>query len=330
VKHRLIGAVLFGFGVLFIVIAVGLRVQVGPAVTGIPYDQERSFSTSIATGATAMQASPDGIKILQNVDLRSVTNIVPNPKVADTSLPESLKGKAVVWTVYSTTSRNDNPNSKVSESSTELALDRVSGEAANWDGAWIEESERTPVKIAYKGIVYKFPFHTEQKEYEFWDAKLRATAPVKFVKVEQIDGLEVYRFEQRIERREIPKPAAESLNALLGAVAPGATDAKMFYSINRVFWVEPVTGLGIKRQDQPFQELVPNKGPAVTLLKANFESKPEEVKQAAKDAAGSKMQLLTITLYAPIGLGVLGFVLCLVGVLVTRRGERPSPGAHAI
>ncbi|MFV1134992.1 porin PorA family protein, partial [Klebsiella pneumoniae] len=91
VKHRIIGAVLFGFGVLLLVIAVGLRVQVTPAVTGIPYDQERSTSVSVAKGATALQASPEGIKILQNVDLRSVTDIVPNPKVADTELPDTEK-----------------------------------------------------------------------------------------------------------------------------------------------------------------------------------------------------------------------------------------------
>ena len=52
---RVFGTVLFGLGVLCLVLAIGLPLYVAPAVTKLPYDLDKSTSLVEAKGATFLQ-----------------------------------------------------------------------------------------------------------------------------------------------------------------------------------------------------------------------------------------------------------------------------------
>lgn len=73
---RAMGALLFGLGVLFLILAVGLPVYVAPTVTKLPYDLEKSTSQVEAKGATFLQVKDGKPTVHNGIDLRSTTIVV--------------------------------------------------------------------------------------------------------------------------------------------------------------------------------------------------------------------------------------------------------------
>lgn len=168
-KHRAIGAVLFGGGVLLLALAAGLVFVVKPAMTKLPYDLEPTTSVAEAKGATFLQITDGDVGIYQ-ADLKSTVLVSPNAK-ATSELTGDLNGKAVVWEVGQTVDRTD-LKQLVSAYGAALALDRVSGAALEWDKEYLDDSG-TRQDVNFSGQLYKFPFNTEKKSYEIFDRDLR-------------------------------------------------------------------------------------------------------------------------------------------------------------
>lgn len=311
---RAMGTVLFGLGVLFVVLAVGLPFYVAPKATKLPYDLKKSVSVVEAKGATVLQIKQGKATVLTNTDLKSTTTVVPQPILTD-ELNKQFKDNAVVWDVYSTTARADN-GEKLSESSTEIALDRVSGVPVDWDGAWVNDGTKTTTKFV--GQIYKFPFHTEKKDYKFWDAEMGASAPMaKFEAVDNVGGVEVYRFKQVIPWYKT-NTATSDIEFLLSQLAPTAKSGEVWYQNTRTLWVEPVTGAFLNVREQREQELRDDTGAKTTLLKADFSYNTQTRDNSVKTAKDNKTKLQLISLWGPIGLGILGLILVIVGGLMTR------------
>jgi hypothetical protein len=324
---RVAGTILFGLGVLFVVLAVGLPLYVAPTATKLPYDLKRSTSVVEAHNATFLQLKAGAPPtVYTNKDLRSTTTVVPQPILTD-QLQKEFMDKAVVWDVYSTTARVDNGD-KISESVTEIALDRVSGVPVDWSGAWVNDGTKTTTKFA--GQIYKFPFHAERKDYKFWDGEMGASAPpAKFEAVDSVGGVEVYRFKQVIPWFKTDTDAG-SVSFLLSTFAPKAKSGEVWYQNTRTLWVEPVTGAFLNVREQREQELRDDTGGRTTLLKADFSYTKETQDNSVKTAKDNKSQIALVSLWGPIVLGVLGLVLIIVGGLMMRnrtyRGEHTEYG----
>jgi hypothetical protein len=323
---RVVGIVLFGIGVLFIVLAVGLPLYVAPAVTKLPYDLARTTSIVEAKNATFLQVKPDGATINANKDLRSTTNVVPRPDLTERQQKE-LNDKAVIWDVYSSTARIDN-GEKISESITEIALDRVSGVPVAWSGAFVDDGTKTNTKFA--GQIYKFPFHTAKKDYQYWDGELGASAPAaKFEGVETVGGVEVYRFKQTIPwSKTVSDPG--TISFLLSTFAKGATSGDIWYRNTKTLWVEPVTGAFLNVREERELQLRDDKNGAATLLRADFTYTKETMDNSVKTAKDNKTKIELISVYAPIGLGVLGLILLITGPLLMRRKAEDYEAGHSL
>ncbi|MEV4658872.1 DUF3068 domain-containing protein [Micromonospora sp. NPDC049301] len=322
-KHRAIGAVLFGGGVLLLALAAGLVFVVKPAMTKLPYDLEASTSVAEAKGATFLQIANGAIAINQG-DLKSTVLVTPN-REQTAELSGDLEGDTVVWTVGQTVDRTDTKE-LVNAYGATLALDRVSGAAVNWDGQYLDDTG-TREKVNFAGQVYKFPFNTEKRSYDVFDRDLRKALPAEFKGTEDVNGLEAYRFEQVITDQQL-NLAPDRVALLLGALAPGATQGRMTYSNTRTLWVDPVTGSYVKVREVQSKALVPDVGTPVSLLKADFTYNDATIEASVKRANESRGQLTTLGVYAPIGVAVLGLVLIVVGLLVARRGGT-APAAEA-
>ncbi|MGS2612924.1 DUF3068 domain-containing protein [Micromonospora sp. LZ34] len=323
-KHRAIGAVLFGLGVLLLMFAAGLAFVVAPAVTKLPYDLDRSASVAEAPKARFLQTKKVGDKVeikIHQATLRSTVAVQPNVK-ATADLTGNLDSTAVVWTVGQTVDRTD-LKEQVSAYAAELAVDRVSGEGLPWSGQWLDEAQERAA-VQFEGQVYKFPFNTEKKEYRIYDRDLRKALPAHYKGTEKVDGVEVYRFEQVIAGQPLQMDAAR-VAALLGTFAPGATEGKVVYSNTRTVWVEPLTGSYVKVREVQRKVLVPNSGAGTVLLDATFDSTSDSVAASLKRARESRLQLQAIGLYGPITLTVLGIAAIIGGLLMARRRGDLSP-----
>jgi hypothetical protein len=322
-RSRVVGAVLIGLGVLALVFAGGLGFLVAPKVEQLPYDMNPTQSVAEAPNATFLQIT-DGAAAVNTGTLRSTIRVQPDAK-ATADLEGPLDGKALVWLVGQEVVRTDT-NALVSAYSTSLAVDRRTGAAQEWNKAWLDTgNDRQPVK--YAGQTYKFPFGTEKKTYEIFDRDILTALPAKFIKTEQIGGLETYQFTQEIQNAEQTLPA-DRLAVILGQLLPGATTGKVNYSNTRTVWVDPTTGQFIMVQEKQNKALVAGDGRSVTILDATFTYTDDTITKAADTSKDNRQRLALVGTYAPIGLAVLGLILLIVGVLLLARRPRTA-GAPA-
>ncbi|NYF55847.1 hypothetical protein HDA35_001678 [Micromonospora purpureochromogenes] len=319
------GAALFGLGVLLLVVAAGLPLYVAPAVTKLPYDLARTTSKAQAVNARALKVTVSGGSVsieVPQATLVSNVEVIPQPEDTADRLPKDLAGKAVIWDVFQTVKNADN-GEVFSQYSTELALDRVSGAAVEWDEQWLNETgeDKTPVgNVAYEGQIYKFPFNTKKKDYEVFDRDLKRSTPAKFTGTEAVRGVEAYRFEQRIENETLNTPES-SIKTLIGRFAPTATSGKVVYSNTRTLWVDPVTGAYLDVREQQHKEFQPDNGPVTVLLDADFRYTDDTVAKSVKTVEDNRSKIDMVRTYVPIGAGVLGLLALVAGLLLVLRAN---------
>ncbi|BBH67407.1 hypothetical protein ACTI_40920 [Actinoplanes sp. OR16] len=324
-RSRVLGTVLFGLGVLAIVFAAGLYFVVAPKAAQLPYDMEPTQSVAEAQNATFLQVTSGEAKINHGA-LRSTVTVQPDAKET-ANLEGDLDGTAIVWLAGQDVVNTSLNSERVSAYSTRLAVDRETGAAVPWDGAWLDTGNQE--KIDYSGHMYKFPFGTEKKAYPIYDRDIREAQPAEFVKTEEIAGLETYQFTQKIvDGRQQLDPTQLSLlvNQLLD---PTATTAEVVYNNTRTVWVEPVTGQFIRVSEEQSKELVGNNGQRVTLLDADFTYTEDTIERSAAAASDNRQKLQLVGLWGPLVLGLIGLILAVVGIIITVRSGRSATGVPA-
>ncbi|MEU8299095.1 DUF3068 domain-containing protein [Micromonospora sp. NPDC048909] len=339
-KARL-GAVLFGIGVLSLVVAGGTALYVAPSVTKLPYDLTLcnadgepegclKKSVAVAENAKFLQLKEGMPPTVQTGTLEATTEVAPQAGTTDKEMTGDLKGEAVVWDAFGTVKWQQNGD-VISQYAVEFALDRETAAAVDWDKQYLDtdgdSSKNDGVKMA--GQTYKFPFHTEQKDYEYFDRDLRRALPIKFDGTEEIKGTEAYRFVQVIPESDLAM-AADSVSALVGTFAPGATSGKVTYSNTRTIWVEPVSGNFVKVREQQKKTLVPDQGQPTTLLDGDFVYTDETIDNSLASAGNTRDQLQLIGRTLPLGLAVLGAVLLIVGIWLLVSGRRGVAARHRL
>ena len=319
-RLRITGAILFGLGVLALVVAAGLAFVVAPRASQLPYDLENQ-SVAEAPGATFLQIKDSVATIEQGITLRSTVNVQTD--AAETAkLEGALDGTAAVWLVGQEVVRTDT-GELISAYSTSLALDRKTGAAADWANQWLDTGNARE-QVGYSGQIYKFPFGTEKKTYEIFDRDILATAPANFVKTEEIEGLETYQFVQEIpETRQ--EMAADKLDLLRTQLLPGATSAEIIYSNTRTVWVEPATGQYIKVQEDQTKRLVGDNGQEAVLLDALFTYTDDTIVKSADSAEANRSKLQLVKVWGPLGLLVVGLLLVVIGLILAMRASGSAP-----
>ncbi|MCM4082742.1 DUF3068 domain-containing protein [Paractinoplanes hotanensis] len=325
-RSRVLGAALFGLGVLALVFAGGLAFVVAPTVEQLPYDLKPTQSVAVAPNARFLQITAGKAEVVEGVELRSTISVTPDAK-ATSALSDPLDGEAVVWLVGQQVVRTDT-NALISAYSTSLALDRQTAAAQPWDKAWLDTGNNQE-SVAYSGQIYKFPFGTEKKDYEIYDRDILKAVPAKFVKTQQIEGLETYQFTQEI-RDEIQELPADRLTVLTSQLLKGGVTGKVHYSNTRTVWVEPATGQYLKVEEKQSKSLMSDDGQSVSILDATFTYTDDTIKSAAETSGDNRQKLQLVGVWAPIGLAVLGAVLIIAALfLLNRRPAAPAAPAPA-
>ena len=60
--------------------------------------------------------------------------------------------------------------------------------------------------VTREGIEFKWPFMTEKRDYEYFDAQTRTSAPIHYKGTRNFRGVKVYYFEQTIPWTKVPFP----------------------------------------------------------------------------------------------------------------------------
>ncbi|NHC23001.1 DUF3068 domain-containing protein [Nocardioides sp. IC4_145] len=187
-----------------------------------------------------------------------------------------------------------------------FATDRVS--------ALGRDHENLPAgSTPYEGIVNKFPFDTEKKDYHYWDGTLGRTVPMEFLEETEMDGLTVYHFASSV--------ADEAIEVAEGT--PGT------YSQAVDIYVEPLTG-AVVNQEQSQQRYLED---GTQVLDLNVAFTDDQLATSISEAKDNAANLTLITETVPrIGFigGAVALVLGALLLLVGRPRHAASPRAAAM
>jgi hypothetical protein len=310
---RRVGFVLVFVGLFLLFFGLFERFYAYPRLKKAPLDQ---YSSPVATGTgTYFNRSPDKLAEVTGAQLMN-KRIVRGDVAAGTD-------EVAVWDSFNSTI--DTADQGVITATQErIALDRVTAQSVQCCG----ENPR------HQGLTLKFPFDTEKTTYQFWDGPAQRALPAAFTRTETLNGVDVYRFEQRIGPLDVGDQ--EIPGTLAGEPDTPSVQTNIVYTNLKTLWVEPTTGIIVKAQQDATQVLeTPGGEQVLTLLDAVLTYDEATVEQNADDAASGANRLRLLGAILPIAALVLGLISVAAGLVLLRfpegrrvaRGESRPAGA---
>lgn len=303
---RRMSLVLIALGAFLIVLAPMIRWYAYPRLAVAPANQ-RSITTLVGENATIFD-----IATLKEIttDLTTVVNTT-----GDASTPSKREGAVTYVNSTSTTSADGVMRSRDVE---RMTFDARTGMAVkDCCGDFISTTTGEETPVIHEGLPAKFPFQTEKKSYPFWDAELRKATPIQYLETTQVEGIEVYKFAQTIPATQVGEMDVPL--SVLGLEGDETVTAATMYSNVRTLWVEPETGVVIKRSEAVNQTLDYDGQSRVTLTEVVTGYDDATVKANADEYGGQANLLHLVRAVVPQISFVLGLVMLIGGIVASRR-----------
>ena len=321
---RSVGLVMFGLGVLLLVMAPVLKFWAAPRLVRAPLD----INVTLKAGGENFQyldAAAGGVVPITVDITRHIRGDVAAGNNDVAVYDETLCLTRDDDNQHPGCLRND-PRI-IANYQDRIAFDRVTGYAVNGKKCGPQGNQECNASVdgeptEHEGLGYKFPMHTQKKDYLYFDTVAKKAYPAVFKGVAKKQGLDVYVFEQTIT--DAP--------AMTSGVFPS------LYSNVRTLWVEPTTGVIVHGQEQIDQRLTglastepgaEMRDPALagkTALKGTLAFTEGADKVQAKLANDGISSIKAIELYLPLGALILGLILTVGGLLLARSPK--EEGAH--
>jgi hypothetical protein len=320
--RRAVGYILVVLGVFLLVVGPTVRWVVAPRLAVAPlectpnpgYEDlcDRGVSLSPSSGVATSLFSAATLSVRTDVPLEANRRVRPDRETstADQTIYETIQEVL------------DGDGELVTASEARFGFDGHTSAMvdccdANVDGEPITE---------FGGVMpLKFGFGLKQQDYNYFDTTLQAATPAKFTGTDQIDGVDVYVFEQVIEPTQIG--TLEVPGDLVGSKDDSFV-APRYYANTRTLYVEPTTGVIINGTEQQLQTLRgPDGTDQLTIIDANLGFTEANQANAALNASDGKDKLDLISTTAPLVAVLLGLVLAGLGVFLVlgaRRSEDSS------
>lgn len=294
-KRKVFGLVLLGLGAFLLVVGLMTTAWAPGQLKKLPLD----VNTTTHLDGIVKKLDPAEGELVENpVKVESITKVDSN--ASDDEVAVWVNTSCVVIDIDDAPNCVDGDDPRLVSATTDVfATDRVSAEAVG-DFAGLPDDA-----IPHEGLVNKWPFGTEKKDYTYWDGSLGAAVPAVFSGEGTLLGVDCYIY--KISVSDAPIEILEGTN--------GTYDQQI------EIWVEPETG-SIQQQKQDQQRYLDD-GTQVLDLKVSF---TEEQKETFADDAKTNLSGLRLLLF---WVPLIGFVvggLCLVGgtllLLSVRRRRR--------
>ncbi|MEU0371783.1 DUF3068 domain-containing protein [Streptomyces sp. NPDC006283] len=318
--HRRAGLVLVALAVFFAALAPLLRWYAFPRLAKIPAGQYQEMVLE-AKPATLLDYGT-----LQAEEVEKVT-IVQTLKgnVEESERIERTAGRDVV--VWDSLSYVQGPDGKmVSQIPERYIFDAHSQEPVHVTG---ESVDGDPVRR--EGIEFKWPFLTEKRDYVYFDAQARRSAPIHYKGTRQFRGLEVYYFEQTIPWTKVPYPKKMPIPGIDATTLEKQTGTTRWYTTKRMFWVDPVTGAPVNGEEIHTEELrggsLLGGRDKVTAFAGHVKMRPDYVDSTVELVTSQRRLVLLMTSYLPWGLTALGAGLFALALWLEARARRPDTAA---
>ncbi|MGW1838013.1 DUF3068 domain-containing protein [Streptomyces sp. NPDC002067] len=178
------------------------------------------------------------------------------------------------------------------------------------------------------GIEYKWPFLVEKRDYAYFDAQTRTSAPIHYKGTRTFHGMEVYYFEQTIPWTEVALPKKLPIKGVT-ADSVRKMGTTRWYTTKRMFWVDPVTGAPVNGEEIHKEELrggdlLPGGG-KVTAFAGHVKMRPDYVDAVVALVSSQRTLVLLLTSYLPWGFLTLGLALLALSLTLEARSRPTGP-----
>lgn len=309
-----IGAFLLATGLLLKFVAVP-KLEVAPLAPGTD-----GISTSINKGVATKLFYPGKLATGENPTRENVPLTATRTTRGDVLAATSPEAEAQNLAVYDSFQNvTDDEGTTIDANTLRIAFNRTTSELTNCCGVNIDGEQANFTGIA----PLKFPFNTEQKDYDWYDTGQGKTVPAKFEGVENREGVELYKFSQKIEPHEVGE--LDVPGSLVGSTE-ASVKAKRFSETETVIWVEPITGQIVDGAQKQHQYLAGADGTteALTIIQAEFKGEPAEAVETITSAGKTAGLLKTLSSTVPLVAGLLGVIGLILGFFLATRPKDSS------
>ncbi|MFF0227554.1 DUF3068 domain-containing protein [Streptomyces sp. NPDC004629] len=319
--RRKAGLVLLALAVFFAALSPLVRWYAFPRLAKIPPNQYQDMVLE-AKGATLLDYGTMKARKVSEVTIVQTLkgNVEASKKV------ERTAGRDVV--VWDGLSYVQGPDGKmVSEIPERYIFDAHSQEPVHATGEMVDGD---PVRR--DGIEFKWPFLTEKRDYEYFDAQTRTTSPIHYRGTRNFRGLSVYYFEQTVPWTKVRFPKVMPVEGITPE-SVAKTGTTRWYTTVRKFWVEPVTGAPVYGEEIHKEELrggtLLGGRDRVTAFAGHVKMREDYIAHTVSLVKDNRTVVLLLTSYLPWGFLSLGVLLLIPSLYLEARGRRPEEPARA-
>lgn len=155
-----------------------------------------------------------------------------------------------------------------------------------------------------EGLVNKWPFEAEQKDYLYWDGYAAEAVDATFEGTEEVDGVEVYVYKTLVT--DVPIEVTDGVQGT--------------YSTDKTLWIEPTTGSIVNQFER--QERLDDEGNPFLILDFGFTD--EQVADNAEEAGSNASSLKLVKDTVPLVGYVVGIPALLIGIALTLTRRRSA------
>ncbi|WP_369270375.1 DUF3068 domain-containing protein [Streptomyces sp. R11] len=314
--RRKAGLVLLALAVFFAALSPLLRWYAFPRLAKIPANQYQDMVLE-AKDATLLDYGTMKARKVSKVTIVQTLkgNVEASEKI------EKTAGKDVV--VWDGLSYVVGPDGKmVSKIPERYIFDAHTQEPVHATGEMVDGD---PVKR--QGIEFKWPFLTEKRDYEYFDAQARITAPIHYKGTQNFRGVEVYYFEQTIPWTKVRFPKTMPVEGITPE-SVAKTGTTRWYTTVRKFWVEPLTGAPVYGEEIHKEELrggtLLGDRDKVTAFAGHVKMREDYIASTVDLVKSNRALVLLLTSYLPWGFLALGLLLLALSLYLEARSRRPG------
>ncbi|MEW2394848.1 DUF3068 domain-containing protein [Streptomyces sp. NPDC046862] len=314
--RRKAGLVLLALAVFFTALSPLVRWYAFPRLAKIPANQYQDMVLE-AKDATLLDYGTMRAKKVPKVTI--VQTLKGNVEAAE-KIEETAGRDVVVWDGLSYVQGPD--RKMVSKIPERYIFDAHTQEPVHARGEMVDGD---PVKR--EGLEFKWPFLTEKRDYEYFDAQARVTAPIHYKGTQDFRGIEVYYFEQTIPWTKVPFPKTMPVQGITPE-SVARTGTTRWYTTVRKFWVEPLTGAPVYGEELHKEELrggtLLGGREKVTAFAGHVKMREDYIRSTVDLVESNRTLVLLMTSYLPWGFLALGVLLLSLSLYLEARGRRPG------
>lgn len=314
--RRKAGLVLLALAVFFAALSPLLRWYAFPRLAKVPANQYQDMVLE-AENATLLDY---GTMRARTVPKVTIVQTLKGNVEASERIEESAGRDVVVWDGLSYVVGPD--GEMVSKIPERYIFDAHTQEPVHATGEMVDGD---PVRR--EGLEFKWPFLTEKRDYEYFDAQARVTAPIHYKGTQDFRGLEVYYFEQTIPWTKVRIPKTLPVEGLTPE-SVAETGTTRWYTTVRRFWVEPLTGAPVYGEELHKEELrggtLLGDRDKVTAFAGHVKMREDYITHTVDLVKSQRLLILLMTSSLPWGSLALGILLLALALYLEARSRRPS------